>query len=501
MNEYQNLSRAFHRINQLAHATAMLYWDEAVMMPPHSADARAVAVAELRLIQHEILNNKPLSDDLNNLQSSSEKLNLLDSWQRANLAEMARFINQANAVDKELVEAQALANSKSEHAWRGLRADNNWKDFLPIFKEVVKFAKEEAAQRSAHSGLAKYDCMLDLFNPGFLSQDITKVFNQVKRFLPSMVDEVIEKQKRDNILPLAGPFSIENQKQLGLATMKVMGFDFNRGRLDVSHHPFCGGVSEDVRITTRYDLDNFLGSFMGVVHESGHALYEQGLPRKWANQPVGQVRGMAIHESQSLLFEMHIGRSFDFINHLRPEILRAFEKSDQDPVWSSNNIIGAMTRVNKTYIRVSADEVTYPLHVILRFEIERDLIAGTIEVEDIPEIWNQKMQEYLGLSTDGNYKNGCMQDMHWPSGAFGYFPCYSLGSMMASQLMNTFKKAEPQYLRDFQLGDLTKLRDWLNLNIWSHGSFYSSSDLIKRTTGEDLNPEHLQSHLKARYLK
>jgi carboxypeptidase Taq len=282
--------------------------------------------------------------------------------------------------------------------------------------------------------------------------------------------------------------------------MRTFGFDFQHGRLDVSHHPFCGGVPQDVRITTRYSADNFIESLLGVIHETGHACYEQGLPRQWGNQPVGSARGMHLHESQSLLFEIFVGRSRSFLHHMHPMMIRNLAHDPQHPFWSFENVYRLMNRVERSYIRVNADEVTYPAHIVLRYEIERDLIAGHIEVEDVPELWDQKMKAYLGLSTRGNDKDGCMQDVHWPSGAFGYFPSYSLGAMTAAQIFSAAKREMPGLLKDIEGGRLESLFEWLRNKIWSRGCFYSTNDLLIHATGETLQPRYFREQIESKYL-
>lgn len=294
-----------------------------------------------------------------------------------------------------------------------------------------------------------------------------------------------------------GPFDIARQRELGLDAMKLLGFDFNGGRLDVSAHPFCGGVPEDVRITTRYNENELFSALFGVIHETGHARYEQNLPREWLGQPVALARSTALHESQSLFFEMQLGRSEAFLTRMLPHITARF---GEQPALASANYIAWNQRVKPGYIRVDADEVSYPAHVVLRYEIERALIEGEIEVEDIPALWDEKMQAWLGLSTHGDYRNGCMQDIHWTDGGFGYFPSYTLGAMYAAQLFNAARRALPNLDRDIANGEFGTLFDWLRQNIWQHGSRFTTEQLVVNATGEDLNPAYFRQHLEARYL-
>jgi carboxypeptidase Taq len=279
--------------------------------------------------------------------------------------------------------------------------------------------------------------------------------------------------------------------------MRLLKFDFDAGRLDVSAHPFCGGVPEDVRMTTRFRDDEFLASLMGTVHETGHGRYEQNLPREWLGQPMAHARSMALHESQSLSFEMQLGSHPGFAKHLAPLVRQAF--GDQ-PAFEATNLNRLMTRVKPGYIRVDADEVTYPAHIILRHEIERPLIEGEIEAEDLPALWDAKMAELLAIDTRGNYKDGPMQDVHWPSGLFGYFPCYSLGAMYAAQWFAAMRRALPDLDARIEAGEWGVVFDWLKANIWSAGSRWTTDELALRASGEALNPAHFKAHLEARYL-
>jgi carboxypeptidase Taq len=279
--------------------------------------------------------------------------------------------------------------------------------------------------------------------------------------------------------------------------MRLLGFDFEAGRLDVSAHPFCGGVPEDVRITTRFREGEFLSSLMGTIHETGHARYEQGLPRGWLGQPVAEARSMALHESQSLSLEMQLASHPGFVTLLAPLVREAF---GEQPAFEPANLHRLVTRVQRGLIRVDADEVTYPAHVILRYEIERPLIEGEIEPEDIPGLWDAKMAELLGLDTRGNYTDGPLQDVHWPEALFGYFPCYSLGAMYAAQWFAAMRRAMPDLDARIGAGELQGVFDWLRANIWSQGSRHTTDELAVRASGEPLNPAHFRAHLQARYL-
>lgn len=493
MSAFNQLKAHAQKISHFNHLAAICGWDQAAVMPAGGNQARSEAMAELSVHLHSLQTQPQLEEWF--AQADNENL---DGTEQATLRELKRQWQQANLLPESLVQAKSLAGSKCEHAWRTQRGDNDWQGFEKNWAEVVKLSQEEAQIRAEANGLTPYDAMLDIYEPGTSSASLDNIFGQVKTWLPELIDQVIDKQASEPFMTPQGTFNTEKQKALGLEVMKLLQFDFNHGRLDESVHPFCGGVPTDVRITTRYDQSEFVQSLMGIVHETGHARYEQGLPKSLAGLPSGEARSMGIHESQSLFFEMQVGRSEPFIAHLSQLASKHFTDHDS-ALFSQQNFQKLYTRVKKDFIRVDADELTYPAHVILRYEIERDLINGHIKHTDVPELWDQKMQQYLGLSTEGNFKNGCMQDIHWTDGAFGYFPSYTLGAMYAAQFMASMKQTV-DVDSAIESGDLTPIFTWLSDNIWCKGSLLTTDELVKSATGETLNAQHFQDHLKKRYL-
>lgn len=462
------------------------------MMPSKGNEARAAAMAELQVLMHQTLTDPALKVQFDAAQSAS-----LSEPEQASLNEMRREWAMVNRLPQDLVEAQSLASARCEHAWRTQRKANDWQGFLSNFRDVVKLARQEAKLLADASGCTPYEALMDKFEPGMRESAITQLFGEVKTWLPDLISKVIAKQASETVTQATGPFPIEKQRALGVEVMGLLGFDFEGGRLDVSTHPFCGGVPQDVRITTRYDNTTFASSLMGIIHETGHARYEQRLPRDTLHLPVGRARSMGIHESQSLSFEMQLARSPAFAQLIAPLVKKHL--GDQ-PAFEADNLTRMITRVNRGFIRVDADELTYPAHVILRFEIERALISGEIEAEDIPALWTAKMQEYLGVDIKGNFDNGCLQDIHWPSGMFGYFPSYTLGAMYAAQYFATIRKLHPNIDARIASGDLSPVMNWLDTNIWSQASRWSTDALVTRATGEVLNANHFRRHLETRYL-
>jgi carboxypeptidase Taq len=495
LTAYQSLAKTYARLHNFSHLCAIAGWDSAANMPPKGAEARANAQAEIQLLMHSIKSDPKMKDLL---QQAEQESATLSTEERANLREIKLDWTFTNCLPSELVEKKSLLGSKCEHDWRTQRAANDWENFLVNFKPVVDISIQEAKILQAELKTdSPYDALMAKFEPGQSSTRIRKLFNDMRPSITALIKEAVAKQAQEEVIQPKGPFPIEKQKALGLEVMKLLGFDFDAGRLDVSKHPFCGGVPEDVRITTRYSEEDFLRSLMGVVHETGHARYEQNLPREWVNQPCGKARSMGVHESQSLFFEMQIGRSGEFLKLIQPLIIKYF---GNDPAFELNNLVKLWTRVKPDFIRVDADELTYPLHVILRFEIEEALMNEKMTPEEIPKVWNEKMMEYLGVDTVNNYTNGCMQDIHWTDGSFGYFPTYTLGAMYAAQYAHFLKKKFPNFKNMIENGQFEEIFNWLKENIWSKASIYTTDDLITQATGEPLNPAYFLEHLKARYL-
>lgn len=489
---YAELTRVQSRLYRFNHLASIVGWDRNAMMPPRGSAARAAAEAELQAVIHRTRTDPQLAEWLRAAETES-----LTELARANLREIRRDWRDANALPESLVEAKTLAGAKCEHAWRSQRQANDWDGFLENFRPVVKIAREEAQLLADDTGLSRYDALMDRFEPGVRAADIDRIFGDVKQWLPGLINNAQARQATEKVIEPAGPFPVAAQRALNTEVMTLLGFDFAGGRLDESTHPFSGGVPEDVRLTTRYNESDFTRSLLGTIHETGHARYEQNLPRTWLGQPVGMARSYGVHESQSLSFEMQLARSCGFVGLLVPLLVKYF---GNQPAFDPDNLYRLWTRVQPGFIRVDADEVTYPAHVILRYEIERALVEGEIEPDDIPVLWAEKMQALLSLDTRGNFKDGCLQDVHWTEGSFGYFPSYTLGAMYAAQWFATMRRTTPDLDTCISAGDLKPVFQWLGTNIWSQASLLETPELVRRASGEALNPQHFRAHLETRYL-
>lgn len=491
---YRRLEAIFCRLLKLRDAASVLSWDTAAMMPEGGADARGEQTAALQVVLHESITRPEIAGLLDEAEGLADQL---DPWQRANLREMRREWIHAAAVPPELVEALSKATSRAEMRWRSARRDDDFEGLLPDLRQVLNLVREVAAAKAARLGVDPYDALLDEYEPGGRAAMIDPIFDDLAGFLPGFLDAVLKTQARWTVIQPDGPFPVDKQQALARQLMTAVGFDFNRGRLDTSHHPFCGGVPDDVRITSRWDEDDFTSGLMGVLHETGHAMYERGLPAAWRYQPVGRARGMSVHESQSLLVEMQASRGGNFVAWLAPHAAAAFGKSG--PAWTAENFRQLYTKVERSLIRVDADEVTYPAHVILRYRLERAMIGGALPLADLPGAWNEGMKDLLGIAPNTD-REGCLQDIHWPGGAWGYFPTYTLGAMTAAQLFQAAVKAEPAIPDAIAGGDFTPLMGWLRANIHGQASLHATPDLLTAATGRPLEAAPFKDHLRRRYL-
>ncbi len=494
MTPYQSLEQRFRRLNALREAAGVLHWDMSAIMPAGGAAARSEQLAALDVTCHALLADQRTADLLARAEDGGREL---DPWQSANLHEMHRQWRHATALDGDLVEALAKTAKRCEMTWREARPESDFAKVLPELTTLLGLVRQAGEAKAEAFGCSLYDALLDEYEPGCRSERIDALFSDLAKFLPDLIEQALARQGAAPapILP-DGPFARDRQEALARRLMERVGFGFDHGRLDVSLHPFCGGVPDDVRITTRYDEDDFMKALMGVLHETGHALYERGLPEPWRLQPVGAARGMALHESQSLLVEMQACRSADFMAFAAPLMRSAFGGSG--PAWSEANLLRLQQRVERGFIRVDADEVTYPAHVVLRYRLERALLAGDLALTDLPAAWDELHLELLGIAPPDD-RRGCLQDIHWYDGAWGYFPTYTLGAMAAAQLFQAAKRALPEIPEALRRGDFGPLMAWLGTNVHGLGSSLSTDEILERATGAPLGVETFRRHLEARY--
>jgi carboxypeptidase Taq len=494
MTAYDRLAARFARIATLGEASAVLNWDAATMMPPGGGAARGDQLAVLAGLSHSLLVAPVVGDDL----AAAEAAGEVDPWRAANLHLMRHAHTRATAMPADLVEAQARVNSACEKVWREARRQSDFAMVRPHLEAVVRLMREAAAALAPALGLDPYDALMDGHQRGMRTADVARVFTDYEAFLHRALPEAERRQARvEPPQRPEAPFPIAVQEALCRHLAERLGLDFGHARLDRSAHPFTGGTPSDVRITSRYDATDFTQAVLALVHETGHALYERGLPEAWARQPVGEAAGMAAHESQSLIVEMQACRSDAFLGWLGPELHAAFG-GDPAP-YRPDNLARLWRRVERGFIRVDADEMTYPAHVILRFRLEQALVAGTLTVAELPEAWNDGFRALLGIAPPDDAR-GCLQDIHWYDGAFGYFPSYTLGAMAAAQLMAAARREVAGLDAALGRGDLSPLLTWLRAKVHGQGSRCGFNELLAEATGKPLDPADFQAHLTARYL-
>ena len=495
MTAYARLQARFGRIAVLGEASSVLGWDAAAMMPRGGGAARGDQLAVLAGLSHGMLTDPAAADDL---MEAASRVDAADEWDRANLILMRRAHTRATALPSDLVEAQTRANSTCEKVWRQARADSDFALVQPYLVEVVNLVRQAAQALSPVLGLSPYDALMDGFQPGITAADVEPVFAGYEAWL---ADALPRAEARQAAAPppaaLDGDFAATLQESLCRMLSARAGLETEHFRLDRSAHPFCGGTPTDVRITTRYDETDPAQAVMGVLHETGHALYERGLPLAFARQPVGEAAGMGAHESQSLIVEMQACRSDAYLGWVGAEMQAVFGGTPAS--YSAQNLSRLWRRIERGLIRVDADEMTYPAHVILRFNLERAMISGDLAVADLPGAWREGLKARLGV-VPPNDALGCLQDIHWYDGAFGYFPSYTLGAMAAAQLMAAAQRAVPGLDAALAQGDLAPLLAWLRVNLHAQGSRLGFNDLLRSATGKPLDPSDFEAHLHRRYL-
>ena len=489
---YRELKKIFHEASIAADIQGILHWDMATVMPSMTRKQRSNQLAFMSKLKHEMLSSKKIGDLIN--ETNEDNLATKD---KINFYEMKREYFLASSLPRDLIEAFTKVSAKCEGKWQEARNECNFSIVEKSLDNLIKLTIEESDILSEKLECSKYESLIQKYEPFAKLDEISDVFKDLKLFLLNSLDFIIEKQKKDNFKKINNLISVKTQEDIAKSLMKIVGFDFSRGRLDKSAHPFCGGATEDIRITTRYSVENPFSSLEGVMHETGHAMYELGLPKEWHHQPVGRSRGMAMHESQSLLIEMQITRSKAFKSFLSNFLNKSYNLNGSE--WSSENLYTLGTRVNKTYIRVEADEVTYPLHIILRFNLEKSLIDKSLKTKDIPEAWNEEFKKLFGIKVNGD-ANGCLQDIHWYAGLIGYFPTYSLGALSSAQFASSLRKDLPKLDKNIEQGNFKPLFKWLRHNIHSKASFFSTNQILQQVTNSSLNAKYFKEYITNRYL-
>ncbi len=482
------------RISILEQTIAILSWDMETYMPDDGVNARSEQVALLSELAHRWL----VSDETARLLEDAEgetKGGDYFSIDVSMLRVARRAYDQKVKIPEQLVSRMARTTTKANSIWIEARAKSNFASFAPILSELIGLNREQAdcLGYTEH----RYDALLDLFEPDLKTSAVEKLFSEMKEELVPLVREITGSGMTPDTGFLKQKFSTAAQEDFGLIVLGDMAYDFRRGRQDRSAHPFTTSFTPyDVRITTRYDENDLLSALFSTIHECGHALYDQGLPLDLVNTPLCQPISLGVHESQSRLWENIIGRSRPFWKHYLP-ILREHFRGQLDGI-SLEQFYRAVNTARPGLIRVESDELTYNLHIFIRFEIEKELIKGSLETKDIPSVWNEKYREYLGITPPDDTR-GCLQDIHWAHGAFGYFPTYTIGNLLSAQLYNRALEDHPAIPAEIEKGDFSTLLTWLREKVHRHGSRYTFTELVKEITGGEVQVRPFMKYLSDKF--
>ena len=495
MNAYDELLARLKDIDLVTQIGGLLGWDQEVLMPPKAAKLRAEQLSWISKTGHEKLTDSRIGELLDIL----EQKNDLDEVQIGNIRLARDSYNKATKLPTDFVAEMAMHKSKSQISWTRARAENDFSIFRDDLSKMVEMSRKKADYLGYDE--VRYDALLDLYESGLTVSKVDPLFIGLRESVAPLVKRVIENGKKPDMSWVHdNTWSKQGQERLSQSISEAIGFDFEAGRRDASTHPFCGGPNpDDVRWTTRYDEKDPFGSLYGSMHETGHGLYEQGRPRNLDFQPAGSANGLGVHESQSRLWENQIGRSREFCEWALPIWKEHFPEQmkgvSAEDLWRSVNF------VEPSLIRVEADEATYNLHIMIRYEIEKKLISGEIEVDELPEVWDDMYEEFLGIRAP-NRTLGVLQDIHWSFGAFGYFPTYTLGNLYSAQLLTAARKELPNHDEQIRNGDFTPLLEWMRKNVHSRGSIVEPSELIKEATGNNPSPDDFVKYLqdKVEYL-
>ncbi|MFH1069330.1 MAG: carboxypeptidase M32 [Candidatus Glassbacteria bacterium] len=491
---YERLCSLIRETTLLEATSTLLQWDQETVMPPAGIETRAEQLALLARLAHE----KFTAPEIGGLLAECEAAGLLEdgvSPEAVNLREARRKYDRRTKLPNRLVEELARTTARAHGVWVQARRKNDFALFRPWLEKLVALCREKAAAYEFEGTL--YDALLDEYEPGEREDSLTALFGRLAGGISGLLEKIDETPRRPDPSVLARDFPLAAQQDFGRRLAAEIGFDFEAGRLDEVVHPFCVRIGPgDTRITTRYSRNRFGEGFFGIMHETGHALYEQGLPAKHFGTPRGESVSLGIHESQSRLWENLVGRSRPFWEYCFP-IAREYFPEALGEVGLETFLL-AINEVKPSFIRVDADEVTYNLHIILRFEIERALVAGELPVSELPEAWNHRFFELTGLKVPDDTR-GCLQDIHWAWGAIGYFPTYSLGNVYAAQLFAAAGKALPGLEAAIAAGDFSSLLGWLRKNIHSHGMTYRSRELVQKVTGGPPDERPLLAYLEKKF--
>ncbi len=495
-NDIVELKNRLIELSHISSALALLEWDIEVHMPKKGSALRSETVSSLSGLLHDKLLKIDSDKILTNLKKKLDAKKL-SPREAVIVAETWRTYDRERKIPVSLVKELSKVTSEAHHAWKEAREKNDFNKFKPYLEKIVELKRKEAKFVGYKN--SPYDALIDTYEPGMTSDEASMILNDLKDFLIPFVKKIRQAKYKSEYQKIKGQFPIDKQKVFNQIVAGKIGFDFEAGLMAESAHPFTTGFHpQDVRFTTRYKKDDVWYSVSSIIHEVGHALYEQGILAEHFGTPLGESISLGIHESQARMWENIIGKGYNFWKYFYPKLQKDFPKPFKKvPITQFYRIIN---EVSPSLIRTEADEVTYSLHIIIRFEIEKELIAGSINVKDLPAVWNDKVKSYLGISVP-NDSLGVLQDVHWSGGAFGYFPCYVFGNLYGAQFFKTAKKQIRNLDLKISKGDFKDFGNWLKKNIFIHGKFYSAGGLIREVTGEELTSKYFIDYLKEKYSK
>ena len=492
---YSELVARLKKTSLLATCSAVLGWDEQVNMPPQGAEHRANQLALLAGMTHEQSTSPRIGELLAELEAATD-LGRGEADEQVILREARRSYDRATKLPQRLVEELSRTTTLAQQAWVGARKARDFSQFQPWLEQVLNLKREEAEAIGYGDG-QPYDALLDDYEPGVTAAQIQAAFEPLRDELVPLVAAIGESSRKPDSTIITRSYPVNTQREFGLKAAAAIGFSFDAGRLDIAAHPFCSGFGPgDCRLTTRYDEHHFPGAFFGTLHEAGHGIYEQGLNGDAFGTALGESVSLGIHESQSRMWENLVGRSLTFWEHFYPQAQEAFPAALGD--LPLDDFHRAINDVRPSFIRVEADEVTYNLHIMLRFELEQAMLSGDLQPADVPAVWNETFTRYFGITPEHD-SDGCLQDIHWSAGLLGYFPTYALGNMYAAQFFETADRELGGLSEMFRRGEFTPLKDWLRENIHQQGKRHRAGDLVQHVTGEPLSHAPLMRHLNKRF--
>jgi len=499
-SNYDKLMAKAKEITILQTIESIVHWDMETKMPPKGINIRSQQLAMLSQIGHRMSTDPEIETLLSKIEKHPNYDNL-DKLQKRNVYLIRKNYDEQTKLPEELVVETARQEAITVNVWKKAKAAKDYSMFKPELKKMLELRKKAAEILMEVKGTATpYDALIDIFEPKMTAEMITKVFGELKEGLVSIIKKCLNAPKQPDTTFLKRKVPVDVQRKISNELAKFMEYDIESpkagGRIDETEHPFTTGYYDDVRITTHYYENNLASSLFSILHEGGHAMYGQNLKPEWIYQPIGDGSSFGFHESQSRFVENIVGRSREFWVYFLPKLKKLTGNTLSNVAL--DDFVHAINQVKPSKIRVEADEVTYCLHVIIRFEIERELIAGKIAVADLPEIWNQKYKEYLGVDIK-NDSEGVMQDTHWASGYFGYFPSYALGNILSGQLLATMERDTPNWKDQIAKGNFQNVKKWLTENVHQHGNLYDPADLIKKITGEKTNVNRYLEYLNKKY--